>query len=585
MEIEVRSPAVLKEDVPGQVAQAAVYGLWPLVAGLLGVSGQPDSTPLPPQCEGKRAIHLSHVLSSRLLDAEAALQGVQTLAEPLREGSPQPPPDLPPLPGVSDLDRDPLIRLRQWGSGTASAASADLHNELFLDFDMRQPGSGFTAILAAVLCASSCPTAPAWAARALLPHLPDGGLSIAPTLAMGGQLGALHALVDAGQAMTPAVLLGAAWGGQEDIVQWLLSPEIGLRVDSVDEEYPATTALHAAALRGHAGVATLLMDAGANTGFTVVRNEDAVASPAHMAVSGGYLTLAEEILARGGTLEGASFAQHCTIPPAVSHAFVRRPFDPRVVEWALSRSTERDQLYGLHDAAWQAGNQGLVAALVWGKDSGLLGVDEQTLALAQAAQYGGEAACFALLEAGFPFNPPRAPGHRTREPVLVSAAGADRLGLVKELLRRGAFVDGSASGGYTALLSHLCRAKINREMIKVLLEAGADPNAVTPSGETALALLGPRKPKISKMLLDAGGNVTARTSYGRSVLCTTLISLTLSPASGLDTVRLLLAHGADLPDALRNMPPHCRQQVTPMLVKGGIDPQQRPQVEPGCSIM
>lgn len=58
--------------------------------------------------------------------------------------------------------------------------------------------------------------------------------------------------------------------------------------------------------------------------------------------------------------------------------------------------------------------------------------------------------------------------------------------MVRFLLRYGARVDVSSQAGYTPL--HIAAQNGDGEIVGILLDAGASPNAVTVDGQTALAI-------------------------------------------------------------------------------------------------
>ena len=76
------------------------------------------------------------------------------------------------------------------------------------------------------------------------------------------------------------------------------------------------------------------------------------------------------------------------------------------------------------------------------------------------------------------------------------------------------------------------------DLVRRLLAAGADPNAVNSAGATALMWAAPRV-AIMQTLLDAGADVHARSEDGRTALVIT------SGSGGAAAVRLLLDYGAD----------------------------------------
>jgi len=76
---------------------------------------------------------------------------------------------------------------------------------------------------------------------------------------------------------------------------------------------------------------------------------------------------------------------------------------------------------------------------------------------------------------------------------------------VKQLIAQGANVNAHDEHGRTALMSAV--RKGHREIVRMLLDAGADPNLQTSYGATALSMASGHHPDIVRMLLDAGADV------------------------------------------------------------------------------
>lgn len=109
--------------------------------------------------------------------------------------------------------------------------------------------------------------------------------------------------------------------------------------------------------------------------------------------------------------------------------------------------------------------------------------------------------------------------------------------LVKLLIDRGANVKAADDSALTAL--H--RAAFDLEKTRLLLAAGADVNARTRNGQTALQAAARRRPStaVLRLLLDKGAEINAAGTAGGTALIA-------SAAEGdLEALRLLLAKGAD----------------------------------------
>ena len=124
------------------------------------------------------------------------------------------------------------------------------------------------------------------------------------------------------------------------------------------------------------------------------------------------------------------------------------------------------------------------------------------------------------------------------------AAAAGDGARVREIVDRDqAQANGSASDGYSPLgVAAFFR---HREIVRYLLDAGADPLPASPQGgftplHSAVATdAAPRDIEIVRMLLDKGANPNARSEAGNTPLHTT--GFTGDRAS----LELLLKHGAD----------------------------------------
>jgi ankyrin repeat protein len=87
---------------------------------------------------------------------------------------------------------------------------------------------------------------------------------------------------------------------------------------------------------------------------------------------------------------------------------------------------------------------------------------------------------------------------------LVFAANNGDAQLVKRLLGLGATLDGRGPQGATALIAAATSDTDAAEKVRLLLEAGADPNVPAPDGRTAIAYARARHPELTPLLLEKG---------------------------------------------------------------------------------
>lgn len=102
-------------------------------------------------------------------------------------------------------------------------------------------------------------------------------------------------------------------------------------------------------------------------------------------------------------------------------------------------------------------------------------------------------------------------------------------------------VDARDEDGRTPLMHAVLAERPNPEVIRLLVERGADPNAADKRGWTALHFAArDQKAEAARALLDAGAEVDPRDSDGATPLWRAVMS-----GSSAEVVRLLLEAGAD----------------------------------------
>ena len=182
----------------------------------------------------------------------------------------------------------------------------------------------------------------------------------------------------------------------------------------------------------------------------------------------------------------------------------------------------------LENAA-QRGDVEMLRALL---SAGIKDPDAKTEALMRASSAGKIDAIRLLIGSG---ANPIAPD------VLVQASASGIPTVVQEILKYKPDVNSRGEEGTTALIAclrayHVKETDVNlKEVIRMLLDAGADPNLADNKGKTPL-IANSRNLEITQMLIAHGANVNARASDGFTPLMN---------AGTVELTRFLLEHGAD----------------------------------------
>lgn len=181
------------------------------------------------------------------------------------------------------------------------------------------------------------------------------------------------------------------------------------------------------------------------------------------------------------------------------------------------------------DYAAERGDVEMLRALLSG---GIKDPDAKTKALTRAAAAGKMDAMHFLIESG---ANPTAPG------VLVQASASGIPAVVQEILNYKPDANGRGQDGATALIAclqayHYKDKDVNRkEVVRMLVNAGADPNIADNKGMTPL-IANARDLEIAQMLVAHGANVNAQANDGFTPLLN---------AETAALTRFLLEHGAD----------------------------------------
>jgi len=125
-----------------------------------------------------------------------------------------------------------------------------------------------------------------------------------------------------------------------------------------------------------------------------------------------------------------------------------------------------------------------------------------------------------------------------RQDALFDVASHGAAAQIEHALVRGAALNARDHNDMTALM--IAAQSNNLPAVRSLIKAGADVNASTWAGQTALGLSGNSRAEVAEALLDAGADVNAQSLGG-------MTPLSQAAFQGNSTlVRLLMGRGADV---------------------------------------
>ncbi len=194
----------------------------------------------------------------------------------------------------------------------------------------------------------------------------------------------------------------------------------------------------------------------------------------------------------------------------------------------------------------------------------------------EAAAFGDTAKLWKLVEAGGDVNALNAEGWTP----LMAAVDNGSLENVRLLLQHGAKINEKNNAGETALLRACQPWSSNTAMIRVLLEAGADPNIGDKDGETPLhKITNSNKMEAARLLLDHKADPNARDKDQSTPLMSACQNLAYAQyGTKPEFVELLLNHGGDVKATDKNgesalsITMRARNpEVVRMLIKNGAD--------------
>ena len=316
------------------------------------------------------------------------------------------------------------------------------------------------------------------------------------------------------------------------------------------------TSLHCAAFRGRAEVAQVLLDHGANVELETDRGETAL----HIVSRGQY----------NSQEQGANTAR-------------------LLLERGVDVNAQRiDGYTSLHCAAFRGKVEVARVLLDHGANVELeTGGGETALHMVSRSEYNSQehslGIAWLLLEHRADVNG-RTSARKYKFTPLHSAAFNGRLDIAQVLLDHGADANLEAEGGETALHT-LSRGEYDSQeqgagIARLLLERGVDVNARKRSSFTSLheAAFG-GKVEVVRVLLDHGANVKLETDGGETALHIVSLGMYDPEERGVDVARLLLEHCVDvhaqnkyLNTALHLAAFKGRAEVTRLLLSHGANP-------------
>ncbi len=123
--------------------------------------------------------------------------------------------------------------------------------------------------------------------------------------------------------------------------------------------------------------------------------------------------------------------------------------------------------------------------------------------------------------------------------LLIDAVKAGNVESVRALLKQGADVNAASADGTTAL--HWAAQTNATELAQLLIAAGANANAANRYGVTPLTLAATSgNAALAEALLDAGADANFTDGEGETIL------MTAARAGNVDTIKALVSHGADV---------------------------------------
>ena len=382
-------------------------------------------------------------------------------------------------------------------------------------------------------------------AHALMRETPDKAELVKMLLDAGANPGAAAA------GNSAISLYIAALQNETESVRLLLKAGADVNARGGDRE---VTALHGVAIHGKPEMLRLLLDAGANPNLAGKSGT----TPLALAVVAGNVENARLLLEAGADVNASSKGRTALMAAVRENDAQKAAALVRLLLAAGAdiNATDQGGRTALMLAAREAQPELIQTLLEAGAHP--KAQDKQGKTALDWALEGGNGKALAPLiqRTGVPVNPGK---------VLSETAAVGNEDIIKALLAAHVAADATAAGElWTPLVTAAFHCQI--ESIRLLLAAGANPNATSIAGRTALMEAASHcRAEAVKLLLEAGANPNAMGDVGDSALtCAAqrgdlesfrlLLDAGADPSAALmyaaqrddpESVRLLLAHGAD----------------------------------------
>ncbi|RJE18661.1 Ankyrin repeat protein [Aspergillus sclerotialis] len=312
----------------------------------------------------------------------------------------------------------------------------------------------------------------------------------------------------------------AAKNGREACIRKLLEHGADPGVYDVSDRHrnnsgivPIWTPLMCAAYYGHAGVAKLLIAAGANASV----HGRTGGCPVKLAVKKKHADVLAVLVAAGADSHVNIRGRETLLAYAAEHG------DPEIIKVLLTRGNMIDCSLSLYTLAQR--NNALISAISLGHEDAVrvfvdMGTDinaplsANETPLNVAAKSGLQGMVNLILDLGANIDTP----DRNGVPPLHKAIVNGHLATVKGLLDRGASLESRNNSEYTPLGTAVSHN--NLEIVELLLERNADTKVRQGNGDTLLLLAAMNgSARLLKLLLEKGADPSVTNKTGSTPLC------------------------------------------------------------------